>query len=50
MFLLWMQYAGELYGEKAILATETRKLQSRLQNLSEEWVKALAILNEVLLI
>lgn len=40
-------YAGEVYGEKAILVTETRELQSRLQSLSEERVKALAILNEI---
>lgn len=47
IFWLWMQYAGEVYGEKAILATETRELQSRLQCLSEERVKALASMNEV---
>ena len=47
--LFWMQHAGEVYGEKAILATETRELQSRLKSLSEERVKGLAILDEVLL-
>lgn len=40
-------YAGEVNGEKAILATETRELQSRLQSLSEERVKALAIIIEI---
>ncbi|XP_017253053.1 uncharacterized protein LOC108223359 isoform X1 [Daucus carota subsp. sativus] len=40
-------HAGEVYGEKAILATETRELQSRLKSLSEERVKGLAILDEI---
>ncbi|KAL8148949.1 uncharacterized protein LOC141708535 isoform X2 [Apium graveolens] len=40
-------YTGEVNGEKAILASETRDLQSRLQSLSEERVKALAIINEI---
>ncbi|KAK1399004.1 nuclear mitotic apparatus protein 1-like [Heracleum sosnowskyi] len=40
-------YAGEVYGEKAILATELRELQSRLRILSDERVKALAIINEI---
>lgn len=43
-----MQHVGEVYGEKAILATEVRELQSRLLSLSDERVKALAILDEVL--
>lgn len=47
IFWLWMQYAGEVYGEKAILASEMRELQSRLRSLSEDRVKALAIINEV---
>ncbi|KAM1539483.1 hypothetical protein FF1_004185 [Malus domestica] len=40
-------HAGEVFGEKAILATEARELQSRLLNLSDERDKSLAILNEV---
>ena len=44
-----MQHAGEIYGEKAILATEVRELQSRLLSLSEERDKSLAILDEVIL-
>lgn len=47
VFLL--QHAGEVYGEKAILATEVRELQSRLLSLSEERDKSLAILDEVFL-
>lgn len=47
IFWLLMQYAGEVYGEKAIIATEMRELQFRLQRLSEERVKTLAIINEV---
>ncbi|KAM1150693.1 hypothetical protein ACFX2I_031140 [Malus domestica] len=42
-----MVHAGEVYGEKAILATEARELQSRLLNLSDERDKSLAILNEM---
>lgn len=42
-----MQHAGEVYGEKAILATEARELQSRLLNVSDERNKSLAILEEV---
>ncbi|KAM1539484.1 hypothetical protein ACFX10_004268 [Malus domestica] len=42
-----MVHAGEVFGEKAILATEARELQSRLLNLSDERDKSLAILNEV---
>ena len=44
-----LQHAGEVYGEKAILATEVRELQSRLLSLSEERDKSLAILDEVIL-
>ncbi|XP_058008688.1 uncharacterized protein LOC110658749 isoform X2 [Hevea brasiliensis] len=40
-------HAGEIYGEKAILATEARELQARLISLSEERDKALAILDEM---
>lgn len=40
-------HAGEVYGEKAILSTEMRELQSRLHSLSDERVKALAILDEI---
>ncbi|XP_022953515.1 uncharacterized protein LOC111456040 isoform X2 [Cucurbita moschata] len=40
-------HAGEVYGEKAILATETRELQSRLLSLSEERDKSLSILDEM---
>lgn len=45
-----LQHAGEVYGEKAILATEARELQARLVSLSYERDKALAILDEVFLI
>lgn len=45
-----MQHAGEVYGEKAILATELRELQSRVISLSDERDKSLAILDEVKLI
>ncbi|KAM1999240.1 hypothetical protein ACFX16_006697 [Malus domestica] len=40
-------HAGEVFGEKAILATEAKELQSRLLNLLDERDKSLAILNEV---
>ncbi|KAL8092726.1 hypothetical protein AgCh_034839 [Apium graveolens] len=40
-------HAGEVYGEKAILSTEMRELQSRLHSLSDERVKALAIIDEI---
>ncbi|KOM34992.1 hypothetical protein LR48_Vigan02g114200 [Vigna angularis] len=40
-------HAGEVYGEKAILATELKELQSRLLSLSDERDKCLAILNEM---
>lgn len=42
-----MQHAGEVYGEKAILATELRELQSRLLSLSEERDRSLKIADEV---
>lgn len=41
------QRAGEVYGEKAILATELRELQSRVLSLSDERDKSLAVLDEV---
>nr|GMD22135.1 rab11 family-interacting protein 3 isoform X2 [Ipomoea batatas] len=41
-------HAGEVYGEKAILATEVKELQSRLLNLADERDKSLAILDEVM--
>uniref|UniRef100_A0A2P2LLJ0 CUE domain-containing protein n=1 Tax=Rhizophora mucronata TaxID=61149 RepID=A0A2P2LLJ0_RHIMU len=40
-------HAGEVYGEKAILATEMKELQGRLQILSNERDKSLGILHEV---
>ncbi|PIA26499.1 hypothetical protein AQUCO_09200005v1 [Aquilegia coerulea] len=40
-------HAGEVYGEKAILATEARELQSRLLNLSFERDRSLGILEEI---
>ncbi|XP_042518062.1 uncharacterized protein LOC122091892 [Macadamia integrifolia] len=40
-------HAGEVYGEKAILATELRELQARIQNLSDEREKSLAVLDEM---
>lgn len=43
------QHAGEVYGEKAILATELRELQSRVRSLSDERDGSLAILDEVYL-
>lgn len=39
--------AGEVYGEKAILATEVRELQSRLVSMSDERNKALSMLDEM---
>lgn len=47
---LFLQHAGEVYGERAILATEVRELQSRLLSLSDERDKSLATLEEVLLL
>ncbi|XP_027364217.1 uncharacterized protein LOC113871349 isoform X2 [Abrus precatorius] len=40
-------HAGEVYGEKAILATELKELQSRLLSLSDERDRSLAILDEM---
>ncbi|XP_057800811.1 uncharacterized protein LOC131016195 [Salvia miltiorrhiza] len=40
-------HAGEVYGEKAILATELRELQSRLHFLSDDRDKSLADLDEM---
>ncbi|XP_042488894.1 uncharacterized protein LOC122069028 [Macadamia integrifolia] len=40
-------HSGEVYGEKAILTTEVRELQSRIQNLSDERDQYLAILKEM---
>ncbi|XP_011082547.2 uncharacterized protein LOC105165281 [Sesamum indicum] len=40
-------HAGEVYGEKAILATELRELQSRVLSLSDERDKSLAVLHEM---
>ncbi|TYG39309.1 hypothetical protein ES288_D12G006100v1 [Gossypium darwinii] len=40
-------HAGEIYGEKAILATEVRELQSRLHSLSEERDRSLSVLDEM---
>ncbi|KAJ8547503.1 hypothetical protein K7X08_011089 [Anisodus acutangulus] len=41
-------HAGEVYGEKAILATEVKELQSRLLDLADERDKSLAVLDETL--
>ncbi|CAI9761428.1 unnamed protein product [Fraxinus pennsylvanica] len=40
-------HAGEVYGEKAILSTELKELQSRVLSLSDERDKSLAILHEI---
>ncbi|WVZ98507.1 hypothetical protein U9M48_043938 [Paspalum notatum var. saurae] len=40
-------HAGEVFGEKAILTTEVRELQSRLQRLSDERNKYLMIIEEI---
>ncbi|XP_077231472.1 uncharacterized protein LOC143864333 isoform X2 [Tasmannia lanceolata] len=40
-------HAGEVYGERAILATEVRELQSRLINLSDARDKSLSIIDEM---
>ncbi|KAK4766035.1 hypothetical protein SAY87_007677 [Trapa incisa] len=40
-------HAGEVYGERAILATEVRELQSRLLSLCDERDMSLAILDEM---
>lgn len=44
---MYLQHAGEVYGEKAILATEVKELQSRLLSLADERDKSLAVLDEV---
>lgn len=41
-------HAGEVYGERAILATEARELQSRLLKLSDEREKSLSVIEEIL--
>ncbi|XP_073157952.1 uncharacterized protein [Henckelia pumila] len=40
-------HAGEVYGERSILATELRELQSRVLYLSDERDKSLAVLDEM---
>ncbi|KAJ4829136.1 hypothetical protein Tsubulata_011826 [Turnera subulata] len=40
-------HTGEVYGEKAILATEVKELQARLISLSDERDSALGILDEI---
>ncbi|KAG0502681.1 hypothetical protein HPP92_002753 [Vanilla planifolia] len=40
--------AGEVYGERSILATEARELQSRLLRMSEEKTEHLSITEEIL--
>ncbi|XP_075093893.1 uncharacterized protein LOC107788139 isoform X2 [Nicotiana tabacum] len=40
-------HAGEVYGEKAILATEVKELQSRLLGLADERDKSLTVLDEM---
>ncbi|KAL7151362.1 hypothetical protein ABFS83_04G025400 [Erythranthe nasuta] len=40
-------HAGEIYGEKAILATELKELQSRVLSLSDERDKYLEVLDEM---
>eukprot|EP01018_Ginkgo_biloba_P025665 Gb_16111 [translate_table: standard] len=40
-------HAGEIYGERAILATEARELQSRLEQLAVEKEKAFRLIDEV---
>ncbi|KAK6164690.1 hypothetical protein DH2020_001554 [Rehmannia glutinosa] len=40
-------HAGEVYGEKAILATELRELQSHVLSLSDERDKSLEVLDEI---
>ncbi|VVA89815.1 unnamed protein product [Arabis nemorensis] len=40
-------HAGEVYGEKSILATELRELENRLLSLSEERNKSLSVLDEM---
>lgn len=40
-------HAGEVFGEKAVLATEARELQFRLAQVNREKAKAVAALNEI---
>lgn len=40
-------HAGEVYGEKSILATEVKELQTRLLGLSDEKDRSLSILDEM---
>ncbi|CAM6093457.1 unnamed protein product [Calypogeia fissa] len=40
-------HAGEVFGEKAVLATEARELQYRLAQVNSEKAKAVAALNEI---
>lgn len=40
-------HAGEVYGEKSILASELRELQSRVLSLSDERDKSLAVVDEM---
>ncbi|XP_072960787.1 uncharacterized protein [Typha angustifolia] len=40
-------HAGEVFGEKSILATEARELQSRLITLSDERSKSLTVIEEM---
>lgn len=40
-------HAGEVYGEKSILATEAKELENRLLKLSEERSKSLDVLDEM---
>ncbi|KAG1331772.1 hypothetical protein COCNU_02G017400 [Cocos nucifera] len=42
-------HTGEVYGEKVILATEARELQSRLLSLSDERNKSLSVIEEAIL-
>lgn len=47
-FLIWWQHAGEVYGEKSILATEAWELQSRILKLSDQGDESLLSMDEVL--
>jgi hypothetical protein len=42
-----MQHACEIFGEKSILITEARELQSRLQRLSDDRTRYLVVIEEV---
>ncbi|ONK62835.1 uncharacterized protein A4U43_C07F8620 [Asparagus officinalis] len=41
------RHAGEVYGEKSVLSTEARELQSRLLNLSDERDKSFSVIEEI---